>query len=165
MNSHPISSWFPVEIPEGPVSIDPGENEQAILCDCCGRRTIRVNGFVDRQGWACAVYFAVWTEGHIQEQGLDVIISVGGWGEGMSHHPRHLIALRCRVTGGFPQFMILDPVEHGIAKDWATEETKFLGTLVSREEALHHPDMKEVFRLAEHIIYNDQRINAALRDG
>ncbi|MEZ0168855.1 hypothetical protein [Microvirga sp. TS319] len=122
-----------------------------------------MNGFIDRHNLVCAVYFAVWTEGHIETQGVDIVLSVGGWGEGMPDHPRHIIALRCRVSDGPPQFMVLDPIEHGIADDWANEETKFLGDLVRRENALRHPDMDEVFRLAEHVVHNDRRINMALR--
>ncbi|WP_243369078.1 hypothetical protein [Microvirga solisilvae] len=160
MSENPFSSWFPEDIPLGAVALEEGKASPPIICDCCGRQTIRVSGFLSREDYACAVYFASWTEGHVAEDGLRIILSVGGWGG--SDHPRVRIAILCWIEDESISMMALDPFdENGNPLRWNDDEP-FFGPFVRRERALGHPDMPEIFHLAEHVVEDDQRVRAAL---
>jgi hypothetical protein len=157
MTTIPTLSWFPEDVPPGKFTLEEGAAHQSATCDCCGRRSISVVGFLSREEYACAVYFAQWTEGHIAENG----ISVGGWGG--SDYPRIRIAIQCLVQDNSMGMMVLDPYdENGAPQKWNDDEPN-LGPFVRREVALRHPDMPEIFRLGSHVINEDLRIYNAFQ--
>ena len=124
-------------------------------CDCCGANTYNVRGFVYEDGDAHAVYFAGWSEGH-EDRGVSLAIGLGDWGEGSGVADRYSVGLEARVTDAEIQFAVIDPAR----SPWG--ETKFLGRMMERQQALAHPAIKHIFHLAEHIVRDDPRVNAVL---
>src|SRR5689334_8632818 len=62
------------------VTLEPGETHEPRPCECCGKKSHTVHGFVYENGDAHAVYFAAWSEGH-QELGVTMAIALGEWGD------------------------------------------------------------------------------------
>ncbi len=48
-------------------------------CDCCGSLTVRLTRFVYRNGDACAIYYAAYSNNHPDNE-LAILVSLGEWG-------------------------------------------------------------------------------------
>lgn len=67
-------------------------------CPCCQLESETVHGFLYEDGGATAVYFAGYTHGHPVRR-ANMVISVGGWGEGTGPADRRAIALQVSNAG------------------------------------------------------------------
>lgn len=94
-----------------------------------------------------------WTEAHL-ERGARILVSVGGWGGSTS--PRRSVGIECRMGVDRPGFMVVDAA----TLPWGNEE--YLGTKLTREEALADPTTKEIFAFLDVLITADPRFNAFL---
>lgn len=97
------------------------------LCPCCGRKSETVHGYLYDKAGATSVYFAGYTHGH-PERRANMVLSVGGWGEGTTPEDRQAIALQAVSDGGRKSFTFL-PVK---ASPWYGQA--FLGIPVSPEQ-------------------------------
>jgi hypothetical protein len=120
------------------------------ICECCGEATIALTRYVSDDGGAHAVYFASFGEQHGKE--VKLVVSIGEWGDGSSPTARW----------AFPLVLWDDGDQFGVAltepetSPWKDES--FLGEMLSREKALEHPLIKEVFHLTDHIVEDDLEI-------
>ncbi len=131
------------------LSIELGE-EARTCCDCCGKESTTVHGFVYRDGDAYAVYYAGWSDGH-PERGITLAIAVGEWSEGATALERVSIGLEAHPAEREILFSVLNPDQ----SPWGTSE--LLGDMVQRSRALQLPVLKDVFEIGELIVYNDSR--------
>ncbi len=139
------------------ISIEIGEVNMIGKCPCCDNETQTVNGYVYVDEYARAVYFARWTKNHL-ERGIQILLSIGEWGEGTSGTERCRLGFECRMVTERPGFMIIDAA----SLPWNDEQ--FLGAALTREEVLLLNDQskEEVFQILDHLATDDDRINTFL---
>lgn len=114
------------------VSLEPGKDEQAHRCHCCGEPGSTEHGFIYQDGSAHGVYYAAWSEGH-PERGVSLAIAVGEWDEGTTAAQRTCVGLEAYEGETEILFRFIDPD----ASPWP--DTELLGPMLSRDTALHHP--------------------------
>ena len=131
--------------------IEKGEEIAPTYCECCGRRTKVVNGFVSDEAGALATYRIRWTEGHVVENGAEFDLIVGEWG-GAPSSDRSAVSLLYRVTGHGPGFMIVD------AADRALATSPLVGRALGRDEVVGTPLAAEVFAILDAVWLQDERI-------
>ncbi len=135
------------------LTLEPGEDLEPSRCSCCGTITHRVFGFVYRAGNAHSVYHASWTPAH-PDRGANVALEFGDWSEGARPSDRFETALEIRPTASDYEFEFLEPADSAWAKSGKTR-------MLSRAEALAHPDRGQFLLVARHVLFGDRR----LKDG
>lgn len=126
-------------------------------CPCCEKESQTVHGFLyDRTG-ATSVYFAGYTHGH-SERRANMVLSVGGWGEGTTPADRRAIVLQVysldrELVFTFP------PAE---TSPWYGKD--FLGRML-RPEELSDEDRMRYRGLASVAVQKDPRVSGYLEQG
>jgi hypothetical protein len=120
-------------------------------CDECGRKYDRVVIFATRDGDAYAVVSAV-CHGHgDNEVWLDA--TFGSWLEPFSDH----VTMSCSVS---PEGAgLVDPL---VA---SRGEAEYYGARLSREAALEHPKLPELWRLVDQVVVDIPQVSWALNGG
>jgi hypothetical protein len=131
------------------------EEPENTKCECCDDTSIWLSRFVSDDGEPLAVYNTVFTEGH-PERGMVGIISLGDWGgwdeddQGSIPDSRVAFAFDLRLNDeNVFNLMVIDAVE----THWSNND--ILGKMLSREEALAHPWIKEAFHISDHMTVED----------
>jgi hypothetical protein len=110
--------------------------------------------FVYSDGDAHAVYYAAFSDKH-SDRMVSVLVSLGewdGWDGGDAPKDRAAFALRIRSAASEYQVMVADAAK----SSW--HDATFMGRMLSREQALKHPWLQEVFHIADHIVTEDQDV-------
>ena len=130
-------------------------------CECCGGRTTRLTRFVSRDGSAYAVYYASFSDKH-SDRTAKVIVSIGGWGgwEG-DEPPPDRAAFAMEIRSGAENYEVM--VTSAADSPWA--DSKILGVMLDRDQALAHPWIKEAFHVTDHIVLEDQPLKQYLNPG
>lgn len=136
-------------------SLETGPEEEGAACDCCGKRSSTVHGFVYRNGDAFAIYYAGWSERH-PERGVTMAIATGEWSDGSGPQDRVSIGLGAHPSDTEVEFRIAEPEE----SPW--HETPLLGRMLSRERALASDALTATLEIAELISRDDSRLSAVL---
>jgi hypothetical protein len=139
----------------GDISIEPGGQAAPHVCPHCGNESHTVSGFVYCDGNAYAVYYAGWTLGHHE---VGMLIGIGEWGEDARPDSRCSFGLIARSEKSNVVFMVVGPDNSPLG------EMKFMGHLLPRDEALSHPEIQDVYHVAEHIVRDDSRLSAVFND-
>jgi hypothetical protein len=126
-------------------------------CDCCGGTTTTLVRFVHKDGDAHAVYYAAFTEKH-PDRGVTSLVSIGPWGEGSDPADRSAFALH--LWQNEDNFNV--SVVEGSTSLWA--DKPILGTMLTREEALQHPLLSEVFHITDHMFTDDELLISFFRN-
>ena len=119
-------------------------------CACCGREQTRLTRFVTRDGDAFAVYKAVLPGGEHQRR-ADLIVGLGDWDEAASPDQRVAFALQVWADEAMINVAVVDAEQSA----W---QSGFFGRVVSREEALRHPWLQQVYDLSDQIVERDKAI-------
>ena len=121
-------------------------------CDCCGGESWSVAGLVFSEDGACAAYWAHWTVGHLSDNGANLDLVLGEWGEGNSADDRFAVALvHFEQEGGTPALMVIDAQGRPAAKgDLAASGLR-------RDEVIGTPLAQQVFALTDAIYEQDGR--------
>lgn len=139
------------------LKIDPSESADLGRCPCgCGGMGRSVWGYVSRNNLARAVYYARFIEKHL-ERGVQILLSIGSWGDTSSAKMRSMVALECRMAAERPTFMVVDAAK----MPWGDEE--LLGKGLTREQVLNDPAKDEVFAIVDQVTFEDWRIKNFLR--
>lgn len=119
-------------------------------CPCCGQQSETVHGYLYDDTGDTTVYFVGYTRGHLT-RGANLVLSVGGWGEGMGPDDRHAVPLV--VTWAKPgESLIFVDAE---TSPWYGET--FLGEM--RDHKYYSRDERETYlNLAKAIIALDSRV-------
>lgn len=129
------------------------ETPEFSVCDCCGGSTTRLTRFVSQDGDAFGVYYAAFSSSH-PENRLIGIVSLGEWWE--DEVPES------RVAFAFEMWQDADTYNVGIidatSSPWA--DARIIGRKLTREEALLHPWLKDVFHITDHMPEDDTEIKA-----
>jgi hypothetical protein len=126
-------------------------------CPCCGRRSETVHGFLYRPDGATSVYFAGYTLGH-PERHVDMLLSVGGWGEGTTPADRQSIALQAIAKDDGVTFTFPSPETTSC---FDNQKRGFLGEMRSPEE-LSTDDRRHLTGQAEIALAQDPRVASYL---
>jgi hypothetical protein len=125
------------------------------VCECCGGRTTSLTRFVYKDENAHAIYYATFSDTH-PAGFVNAVVSLGEWGEGSDASARLAVALQIRVGTKNSEVMVTGPDEC----PW--RDAKIIGRILSREEALNHPWISEVFHISDHIVAEDEPVKRYL---
>jgi len=134
------------------LSIELGNDVTEATCQCCGRATRRISGFVYSRDDARAAYLACWTDGH-RDLGAEMVLSIGEWG-GAPPAQRVAVALQWSCPPSGPGCVVID----GPSSKW--HGRTLLGRLLSRGDVLNSEVGEEAFRIADLIYAEDHRFRA-----
>lgn len=121
-------------------------------CDCCGNKSRRIWGMVHHQGGpSVAAYWMNWTAGHLSEQGANLDLVIGKWGDGTDAHDRFGVALVHRqLEDGTPSLMVVDADDRFSNVDLAA-------TALKRRDVIDTPLAEQVFSIVDAIYLQDVR--------
>lgn len=117
-------------------------------CPCCGAKITNLTRFVTRDGTAFAVYYATFSEGPNHHE-VHLLAGFGDWSEEAPQERRTAFAFKIWPRATDFVTTIVDAAE----TSWKTE---LLGNILSRETALKHEWLGEVYELSDHIVRCDQ---------
>jgi len=114
---------------ENELRIEAGGEKTFGPCNCCGKMTKRIWGFVYEHEAALAAYFVEWTPGHpCSSANFDLII--GTWGNDADNATRKAVCLEFRRTETGPAFMVIDAPSRSVAS------SSLISTALSRKEVI-----------------------------
>ena len=126
-------------------------------CPCCERESETVHGYIWDPTGTTSVYFAGYTQGH-PELRANLLLSVGGWGEGTTPADRRAFALQVVASNQELTFTFPEPE----TSPWYGDE--LLGANVDPQQ-ISQKEREEVRDLARFAIENDQRVAQYLELG
>ncbi len=142
---------------DGPeLAIDLGDTATH-QCPCCGRESTTVHGYLYDETGETSVYFAGYAHGH-PERRANMVVSIGGWGEGMMPADRKSIALQVVFDGRSKKFVF--PAAE--TSPWYGEE--FLGQMKEATQ-LSEGDRLRFCELARVATEKDPRVAWYLEHG
>lgn len=121
-------------------------------CDCCGRTTKRVWGFIRRDGEAVAAYFVGWAEQR-PDHGATFDLILGKWGESATRLDRFAVSLDYRIVEASPQFMVVD------ARDRLMSGSDLVSAALKRSDVIGTTLAPQVFALVDAIYMGDSRLD------
>src|SRR5262249_23260691 len=121
-------------------------------CQCCGRTSRCVWGYVHSDQGTLAAYFVHWTLGHVSSHGANIDLIVGRWGDNTSSDDRCAVSLAYRQLDTGPSFMVLDAATRDIA------ENSLVGRALARTQVIGHPICDDVFAVCDAVWMQDPRI-------
>jgi hypothetical protein len=86
-------------------------------CDCCGRESRCVWGFVHGDGSTVAAYWVRWTVNHLSETGAHLDLVIGGWGDDTTATDRFAVSLIHREQPSGPGLMVIDADNSSVVSD------------------------------------------------
>jgi len=143
--------WGPIK----GLSLEPGDEADLGKCPDCNARARSVWGYVSREGKAHAAYYACWTESHL-ERGVQVLVSIGRFGEGTSSSMRNMVGAECRMMNERPSFMIVD------ADKIELDDQDLFGKGLSREDVMKSTLKDQAFAVLDHLSFCDPRLKTFL---
>jgi len=124
------------------------ETPNVSTCKCCGGQTTSLTRFVYRKNDAHAVYYASFSDNHLDRL-VDVVVSLGEWGDNSTPAQRRAFALTIRASDTQYVVTLVD------AKQCPWRDTELIGRVLDREQALADPWIKMVFHVTDHIVTED----------
>lgn len=126
------------------------ENPHYEVCECCGNTTVKLTRFVYENDEAFAIYYIHFTKKHNDKHVLG-LISLGEWGT--DEIPKCRVSFLFRLWFNNDNFNV--SIIDGEESPWQSE---ILGKILSREEALQHPWVTDVFHITDHIVIEDSEV-------
>ena len=120
-------------------------------CERCGGRATRLTRFVSWNDEAYAVYYAEFTDNH-PDGVVAAFLILGNWDEDAV--PMDRVAFGLNLVAKEDGFGVI--VVDAADTPWA--DSRQAGTKLTRENALKHPRIKEVFHITDHIFEEDKPI-------
>lgn len=117
-------------------------------CQCCKGRMTNLTRFVAKDGDAFAIYHATLTEQHPE---LGVYLAIGVDDDWSKPESPSRVAFACWLSPAENEIRV--SVTDRAESPWS--ESKVLGRMLDREEALASPLIDEVFHLTDHIVKQD----------
>ena len=135
--------------------IEIGDSQVRSVCGCCGKESCIGNGFVYKDGDAYAAYCAMWST-NCPIDGVNIALGIGEWGDDQSPSDRTCFGLIVRRIADEYTLRVIDPEES------AWKNKKVLGDMLSRNEGISHPLLKETFTIVERIVEEHSAIREHL---
>ncbi|MCA1621580.1 MAG: hypothetical protein LC795_20370 [Acidobacteria bacterium] len=139
------------------LTIDVDEPPATTRCECCGGTTTRLTRFVNRDGDAFAVYYAMFSDDHPEREIL-LAVGLGDWDDEAPPEDRRAFALVMRSGEEAYEVTVVDAAE----SPW--RDSAILGRMLDRDEALAHPWIEDVFHITDHMVKDDPAIKSYFED-
>lgn len=136
------------------LSIDPGAERVDGHCATCGHETRTFRGFVNDQQGAYAVYLGTYTASH-PELGVEMAVSIGGWGAGNDPALKQCVALEFRASDAGAGWRVRDAGD----SCWATID--MLGQMLPRAQVMESGIASEAFAIIDAVWRSDPRLAVA----
>ncbi|AFO91516.1 hypothetical protein [Phaeobacter inhibens] len=129
--------------------------ESGGFCDCCGKQTRTVWGYVHEQdGGTVASYFVQWTvDVSIEDHPANFDLIYGAWGDGTSKSDRRAISLIHFENDGVPGVSVVNATDRPVAS------SELVGSAMNREELIGTPLAQQVFAIFDAVILQDKRLS------
>jgi hypothetical protein len=127
--------------------------EQA--CAQCGGITTTLTRLVYENEDAYAVYYARFCDAH-PRRNVEAVVSLGSWG--VDGVPPDRVAFALRLWGTRDSYNVT--VYDGSESPWA--HAAVIGRKLSRDEALSHSWIAEVFHISDHMVAEDEPLRRFL---
>jgi hypothetical protein len=135
------------------LSIAPTGASDSGDCECCGRPSRCVSGYAYKRTDRVAAYFVQWTPGHAPEQGANIDLILGEWGDAGDAERRLAVALTYRLLPTGPTVSVIDAAGRAFAQD-----KSFVGRLTSRDDVVGTEVAEVAFAIASAVLAQDQRV-------
>ena len=133
--------------------IEVGENKNASTCHCCGKDSFVGHGFIYKNDDAYAVYYVGWSNAHLDKK-VSIALAISEWDDDSTTDDRTCFGIEVSEGEDEIYFSVIGPSE----SPWSN--TDLLGPMITRNEGLSHPLLKEVFEIVEKVL----RDHIALRE-
>jgi hypothetical protein len=130
------------------------EEPRYSACPCCGAKITNLTRFVTRDGGAFAVYYATFSDGPDHNE-VQILAGFGDWSKDAPQERRIAFAFKIWPT----EAEFVTTIVNAKEGEW---KTGFLGSILSREEALKHEWLGEVYELSSHITRCDEPVTTFL---
>jgi hypothetical protein len=131
--------------------INPEDDRTFGPCNCCGKMTRRVWGYVTQDEGTIAAYFVEWTPGH-EEQAANFDLIVGKWGPEAGPADRKAVALDFRQLETGPAFRVINAADRPVGKN------SLVGEALSREQVIGESVAQTVFAICDTVFLDDPRV-------
>ena len=91
------------------IRVEPTKQNDTGPCNCCGKMSRTVWGFLYVDETPRAVYYVQWTLGEVPRHGANIDLVMGDWSEGATPEKRVGVSLVYRVGPHGPEFASIDP--------------------------------------------------------
>lgn len=135
------------------LTIEFGAPRNPFTCPCCGESSHSLVRYVCKAGVAHAIYYAGYNDRHAERVVL-VALSIGDWSDEAVPTQRVTFALELRSGATEYEVEILDAVR----SPW--NHVTLIGSTLNRAEALEHPLLHEVYRIADKILADDRTVSS-----
>lgn len=132
--------------------IEVGEDKNASICHCCGKKSCVGHGFVYEDNEPYAVYYVGWSDTHIEKK-VTIALAIGEWDDDSTTNDRTCFGIEAYADKNKILFRVIEPTE----SPWAN--TDLLGKMLSRNHSLAHTLLEKVFFIVKRIL----RSHVALR--
>jgi hypothetical protein len=132
------------------LKIEPSGETTTGVCDCCGKQSRRIWGFVYESGIPHAVYYVHWTAGHVADSGALWDIVVGEWGDEATPAERSVARVHYQ-TGENEGFAVLDADDaaiDGLARN-----------RLKRADIIGKPLAQQIFAVCDAVYLQDGRLH------
>jgi len=128
-----------------------GDNKIASSCDECNLHSFTGHGFIYKNDDAYSVYYAAWSEKD-SDLGVSLAIAVGEWDDDSTNECRTCFGVEAFENEDQVSFRIIEP------NDSPWPSTDLLGSMISRERALNHELLQDIFKISEEVVRNHPTI-------
>ncbi len=121
-------------------------------CSCCGGVATGLTRFVTQDDEAFAIYYAAFSSNH-PEKGVLGIVSFGEWWKD-GEIPASRVAIAFEMWSEENEYKV--GIINADESLWA--DVDIIGRKLSRDEALAHPNISDVFHITDHMTADDPEI-------
>lgn len=129
------------------------EEPQYSFCECCGNKTTKLVRYILQDNNPFALYMATYTKGHKRKL-VELIVGLGSWSEDSTPAERTAFTLQIWENNNEWAISLTN------AEDSTWGHVTFLGQILSREAALHHPWVQDVYKITNHVLSQDNAVIA-----
>jgi hypothetical protein len=122
------------------------------VCECCGRLSRTLTGYVHAGDATLAAYWLHWTVGHFPDLNANMDIVIGRWGESSTADDRVAVSLGIALVDGRESYRVIDAASRSIA------ESGLAGAALQRDAVIGTPLAAQVFAAIDAIHLQDKRL-------
>jgi hypothetical protein len=134
------------------ITIEPMESKDTGICDCCGRSSRCVWGAAYADSHRVAIYFVHWTLGHIPDQGANIDLILGAWGETATSEHRSALAMEYSLLDTGPSMIVVDAGARSFSR------SPLVGNVLRRDQVVGSEVARDAFSIADAILGQDDRV-------
>ncbi len=117
--------------------VEPAGENPSTVCDCCGKQTKTVWGYIHKEDHPIAAYFVQWTTtAPTHNPNFDFLI--GSWGNDAAESDRVLVSFSYRPARGGGSFMAIDGSQRPAA------QSPLCRRPLSRQEVIGNSELMEL---------------------